>query len=44
LKYLKTFIDPEILLGSQETVNQMISCQHTLSKKLVQHIGGVWSC
>jgi len=28
-------------LGSQETVNQTTSCQHKLSKQLVQHIGEV---
>jgi len=39
LKYLKW-----ILLESIGTVNQTTSCQHTLSKKLVQHIGEVQSC
>jgi len=34
----------EILLGSQETVNQTTTCQHKLFKQLVQHIGEVWSC
>jgi len=34
----------EILLGSQETVNQTTSCQHKLSKQLVQHIGEIRSC
>ena len=34
----------EILLGSQETVNQTTSCQHKLSKQLAQHIGEVRSC
>jgi len=31
-------------LGSQETVNQPTSCQHKLSKQIVQHIGKVRSC
>jgi len=35
---MKTFIDPEIVLGSQETVNQTTSCQDKLFKKLAQHI------
>ena len=34
----------EILLESQETDHQTASCQHTLTKKLVQHIGEVRSC
>jgi len=41
---ISTSIWNEILLGSQGTVNQTTSCQHTLSKKLVQHIGEVRSC
>jgi len=31
-------------VGSQGTVNQITSCQHKLSKQLVQHIGEVRSC
>jgi len=31
----------EIVLGSQGKVNQTTSCQHQLSKILVQHIGEV---
>jgi len=34
----------KFLLGSQGTVNQTTTCQHTLSKKLVQRIGEVRSC
>jgi len=34
----------EILLGSQGTVNQTTSRQHTLFKKLVQHTGEERSC
>jgi len=34
----------EMLLGSQETVNQTTSCQHKLSKQLVHHIGEERSC
>jgi len=32
-----------MLVGSQGTVKQTTSCQHTLAKKLVQHIGEVRS-
>jgi len=35
---MKTFIDSEIVLGSQKTVNQTTSCQDKLFKKLIQHI------
>jgi len=35
----------EIVLGSQGTVNQTTSCQHTLPpKQIVQHIWEVRSC
>ena len=40
---ISTSVWNEILLGSQGTVNQTTSCQHTRSKKLVQHIGEVRS-
>jgi len=34
----------ENTVRTQGIVNQMTSCQHKLSQKLVQHIGEVRSC
>ena len=41
---LLLMLNVAFVLGFQGTVNQTTSCQHKLSKKVVQHIGEVLSC